>query len=380
MKKRKERNSKMKFKCGKLQLANSLTSVQKAVAQRSTIAALEGVLINCTEDNIELCGYNTEMGITTSIKATVQEKGKIVVNGHLLTEIIKKLPSDVVEIESNENLAVKISCGQSKFELIGIDAKEFPELPDISQAESFKVPAGILKSMIKQTIFAVADTDSKPVHTGTLFDIKNKILSLVSVDGYRLALRSEPIEESLELKFVVPGKTLKEVLRILPQSSENEETVKISAGMRHINFYVGNYKIVSRLLEGEFLDYKTTIPKNTSPKIKISTASFIDSIERVSLLITDRLKSPVRCTFSKNYTKLSCNTLVGKSNDEITSTSDLTEDIETAFNNKYMLDALKNTDCDEIEIQVSNSLSPIKIVPQEGESFLFLVLPVRVRS
>ncbi len=176
----------MKFKCGKLQLANSLTSVQKAVAQRSTIAALEGVLINCTEDNIELCGYNTEMGITTSIKATVQEKGKIVVNGHLLTEIIKKLPSDVVEIESNENLAVKISCGQSKFELIGIDAKEFPELPDISQAESFKVPAGILKSMIKQTIFAVADTDSKPVHTGTLFDIKNKILSLVSVDGYRL--------------------------------------------------------------------------------------------------------------------------------------------------------------------------------------------------
>lgn len=370
----------MKFKCGKLQLANSLTSVQKAVAQRSTIAALEGVLITCKEGILKLCGYNTEMGITTSLQATAEKEGQIVINGHLLTEIIKKLPSDTVEIEVSENLLVKISGGQSHFELIGIDAKEFPTLPEISGKESLKISINTLRSMIKQTIFAVADTDSKPVHTGTLFDVKNKILTLVSVDGYRLAIRKEPINSDLEFKFVVPGKTLKEVLRLLPQSAEDSETIEISTGMRHIAFYIGEYTIISRLLEGEFLDYKAAVPQTASSKIKISTTDLIDSIERVSLLITDRLKSPVRCTFSKNSTRLSCTTLVGKSNDEIACTSDISEDIETAFNNKYMLDALKNTDCDEIEIQVSGPLSPIKIVPQQGNSFLFLVLPVRVKS
>lgn len=370
----------MKFKCGKLQLANSLTSVQKAVAQRSTIAALEGVLITCKEGTIKLCGYNTEMGITTSLQASTEKEGQIVISGHLLTEIIKKLPSDMVEIEVSENLLVKISGGQSHFELIGIDAKEFPTLPEISGKETLRIPINTLRSMIKQTIFAVADTDSKPVHTGTLFDVKGKTLTLVSVDGYRLAIRKEPIDSDLEFKFVVPGKTLKEVLRLLPQSAEDSETIEISTGMRHIAFYIGEYTIISRLLEGEFLDYKAAVPQTASSKIKISTIDLVDSIERVSLLITDRLKSPVRCTFSKNSTHLSCTTLVGKSSDEIACTSDISEDIETAFNNKYMLDALKNTDCDEIEIQVSGPLSPIKIVPQQGNSFLFLVLPVRVKS
>lgn len=371
----------MKFKCGKLFLANALTSVQKAVAQRSTIAALEGVLINCKDGRIELCGYNTEMGITTSLPANIEKEGQIVINGHLLTEIIKKLPSDIVQIEVNENLVVKISGGPSNFELIGIDAKEFPELPEVPQEEGLKLPANTLRSMIKQTIFAVADTDSKPVHTGTLFDAKDGFLNLVSVDGYRLAIRTEPIEKDTELKFVVPGKTLREVLRLLPAGNEEEkQTVEIFAGTRHIIFYVDGYKIVSRLLEGEFLDYKTAVPQNQGSKIKISTIDLIDSIERVSLLITDRLKSPVRCTFSSDHTKLSCTTLVGKSSDEIVSSGDIKEDIETAFNNKYMLDALKNTDCDEIEIQVCGPLSPIKIVPQQGNSFLFLVLPVRVKS
>lgn len=370
----------MKFTCGKLQLANALTSVQKAVAQKSTIAALEGVLIDCKENKIELCGYNTEMGITTSINASIKEEGKIVVNGHLLTEIIKKLPSEIVQIETDENLKVKIQAGQSNFELIGIDAKEFPELPDVSKTEGFKIQLSMLKSMIKQTIFAIADTDSKPVHTGSLFDIKNGILTLVSVDGYRLALRKEPIKENLELKFVVPGKTLKEILKITTETSDDETIVEIFAGLRHITFYIGNYKIVSRLLEGEFLDYNSTVPQNSSSTIEISAAELISSIERVSLLITDRLKSPVKCTFSQDNTKLSCTTIIGKSNDEIESKSNLTGEIDTAFNNKYMLDALKSADCDDIQIQLSGPLSPIKITPKSSDSFLFLVLPVRVKS
>lgn len=367
----------MKFTCEKTKLVESLTNVQKAVVQKSPIAALEGILLSTRGNEIELCGYNTELGITTSISATVKKEGKIVLNAHLFTEIIRKLPSDLVEVEISENLTVKIISGQSHFELIGIDAKEFPSLPTVEGADCFELPVGILKGMIRQTIFAVSENDSKPVHTGTLFEIKNKTLTLVSVDGYRLAMRSEPIKEDLELKFVVPGKTLREVLRLLPDTDEN---LKIAAGMRHIVFYVGDYSVVSRLLEGDFLDYKSTVPEKTTNKIVVNTQSLIDSIERVSLLITDRLKSPVKSLFSVNQIHLSCTTAIGKASDEISSQSDITNELEIAFNNKYMTDALKNTDCDEIEIHLNGPLSPIKILPKDGNSFLFLVLPVRIKA
>ena len=371
----------MKFHCGKLFLAEILSNVQKSVAQRSTISALEGILITCRGETAQFCGYNTELGIKTSINAHILEEGQIVVNAHLFTEIIKKLPSDVVEIESTENLTMYVRGGQSTFELVGIDPNEFPGLPSISDAQNFEIPINTLKSMIKQTIFAVAEGDSKPVHMGTLFEIKDGILTLVSVDGYRLALRREPIQENSELRFVVPGKTLKEVLRLLPPTTlDSQETIQISAGMRHIIFNVNNYFIVSRLLEGEFLDYKATIPENSEFDVKISTPKFIESIERVSLLISDRLKSPVKCVFSSDRTFLSCNTFMGKSSDEISCTSNLTEDLEIAFNSKYMLDALKNTGCDEINICLNGPLSPIKILPREGNSFLFLVLPVRIKA
>lgn len=367
----------MKFTCEKTKLVESLTNVQKAVVQKSPIAALEGILISTAENKLELCGYNTELGITTFMPAQVKKEGKIVLNAHLFTEIIRKLPSDLVEIEISENLTARIISGQSQFELIGIDAKEFPSLPTVEGADSLELPVGIIKSMIRQTIFAVSDNDSKPVHTGTLFEIKNKTITLVSVDGYRLAMRSEPIKEDLELRFVVPGKTLREVLRLLPDTEEN---LKIAAGMRHIVFYVGDCLVVSRLLEGDFLDYKSTIPEKTKNKVTVNTQSLAESIERVSLLITDRLKSPVKCLFSENNIHLSCTTPIGKASDEISSKSNVTDELEIAFNNKYMTDALKNTDCDEIEIHLNGPLSPIKILPKDGNSFLFLVLPVRIKA
>ncbi len=367
----------MKFTCEKTKLVESLTNVQKAVVQKSPIAALEGILVTAHENKIELCGYNTELGITTSMPARVKKEGKIVLNAHLFTEIIRKLPSDLVEIEILENLTAKILSGQSHFELIGMNAKEYPSLPTVEGADCFELPVGIIKSMIRQTIFAVSETDSKPVHTGTLFEIKDKTITLVSVDGYRLAMRSEPIKENLELRFVVPGKTLREVLRLLP---DTDEELKIAAGMRHIIFYVGNYSVISRLLEGDFLDYKSTVPEKAKSKITVNTQSLAESIERVSLLITDRLKSPVKCLFSKNNIHLSCITTVGKASDEISSKSNITDELEIAFNSKYMTDALKNTDCDEIEIHLNGPLSPIKILPKKSGSFLFMVLPVRIKA
>ncbi len=367
----------MIFTCEKNKLAEALSNVQKAVSQKSTIPALEGILLSASESKLKLCGYNMELGITTSIPASVEEDGKIVLNARLFTEIVRKLPDEEIEVQISDDLSAKIISGKSNFELMGINADEFPSLPEVDGENFLELPVSCIKSMIKQTIFAVSENDSKPVHTGTLFDIKDKILTLVSVDGYRLAIRKEPIKENLELRFVVPGKTLREVLRLLPDS---DDTLRISAGMQHIIFYIGEYSVVSRLLNGEFLDYKATVPEKVKYTVNVKTQDFSNSIERVSLLITERLKSPVRCLFLKDRIHLSCNTSIGKASDELLAKSDVKTELEIAFNNKYMTDALKNTECDEIIIQLNGPLNPIKIMPKEGNSFLFLVLPVRVKA
>lgn len=368
----------MKFICEKNKLAEALSNVQRAVAQRSTIAALEGILLKAEQSMLTLCGYNTELGITTKVETSVLQEGSVVLNAHFLTDIIRKISGDVVEFELEDNLVVRIVSGASKFELLGINAEEFPSLPSVENVASFTLPVNVLKSMIKQTIFAVSEMDAKPVHTGTLFEIKNKTLTLVSVDGYRLALRQEPIKEDLELRFVVPGKTLREVLRLLPE--KEEETVTISAGMRHIIFSVNDYVVISRLLEGEFIDYKSTIPEKSKMEVNIKTDDFLNSIDRVSLLITDRLKSPVKCIFSKDSVHVSCITPIGKADDEVACIAKSKEDLEIAFNNKYMSDALKNTETDEVKITLSGPLGPIKITAKDSESFVFIVLPVRIKS
>lgn len=367
----------MKLTCEKTKLVEALSNVQRAVSQKSTIAALEGILITATNSELKLCGFNTELGITTVIPAIVTDSGTLVLNAKLLTEIVRKLPGDVLEIYVEDNLKTTVTCGQSKFELIGLDAEEFPSLPSVEDAMSLEVSVEMLRSMIRQTIFSVSESDTKPIHTGTLFEIRDKALTLVSVDGYRLALRKEPIKEDLELNFVVPGKTLREVLRVMP---DDNETVKISAGMTHIVFSVGDYTVVSRLLDGEFLDYHSTIPKKREIEVMVKTNDFAESIERVSLLITDRLKSPVKCLFSKNHIHLSCRTSIGKADDEIPSTSTSDEELEIAFNNKYMTDALKNSETDEIKITLNGPLSPIMLTNKDEKSFVFIVLPVRIKA
>lgn len=367
----------MKFNCERQKLAEALSNVQRAVSTKSTIAALEGIKITAKGDRIELQGYNLEIGIQTKTEANITEEGSVVLGARLFTDIVRKLPEENVTIITNENLSTILESGGSKFTLTGISPEEFPELPEITEPQIIEIPSSTLKSMIKQTIFAVADIDTKPIHTGTLFDIKNNSITLVSVDGYRLALRKEAIQESDALTFVAPGKALSETLKLI--RDDDESKVKISAGNRHIIFETQEYKILSRLLDGEFLDYKSTIPESYSTKITAGTRTLLESVERVSLLITERLKSPVKCSVSESCIKLSCATSIGKATDQITAAAE-GQNVEIGFNSKYMTDALKNTDTDEIEIQMNGPLSPIKILPKEGDSFLFLVLPVRMKS
>lgn len=366
----------MKFTVSKSDISEAVTNIQRAVSSKTSIPALEGILLNTVEDHLELCAYDLELGITTEIPAQITEMGKAVLSAKYFSEIVRKTPDEAITVAIDERNIASIESGYSKFTIIGISAEEFPELPKPTDATGIELPSSLLKSMIRQTLFAVAESDAKPIHQGSLFQLENGKLDMVSVDGYRLAKRTEQVNFKETLSFVVPGKTLGEISRLL---KDNDSTVAISAGKRHILFKIENYTVISSLLEGEFLNYKAAIPPESKTDVVVRTREAIESVERVSLLITDRLKSPIRCIFSNNEIKLSCTTSMGRASDQL-DVEIKGDEVEIGFNNRYLLDALRNTECDEVIIQLGGPLSPMKIVPKEGDSFLFLVLPVRLKN
>lgn len=377
--------------CDRQQLVEAVSNVQRAVSSKSSVPALEGILLKAEREEMTLCGFDLELGMTTRLPARIEESGSVILGARLFSDIIRRLPGDLVKLTVDEKNVTTIESGASEFSIAGMGAEEYPELPSVSGAGEFSVQNDLLKGMIRQTIFAVADSDAKPIHTGTLFELSGGRLRLVSVDGYRLAMREEiltgegaegtdgldaPAGSSEEMSFVVPGKTLTEVMKLLP---EDDGTAGIQVGRRHILFTIGSYTVISRLLEGEFLDYRSAIPSACQTEVKVNTREFINSVERVSLLITDRLKSPVRCVFGEDSIHLSCSTAIGRANDQF-SASIQGAGLEMGFNNRYLLDALRNTEGDEVRIQLNGPLSPMKIMPPEGDSYLFLVLPVRLKA
>lgn len=364
----------MRFSVNKKELSDVLNNLLRAISNKSSIPALEGILIKSQNNQIELTAYDLEIGMKTFVSANIIEEGKIVLTAKLFSEIIRKAPADKINISVDEKSIAFIESGNANFTIVGIKADEFPELPNVGSEESLIIPSEILKSMIKQTIFAVAENDSKPINQGSLFNISNGVLDVVSVDGYRLATRRENIKSDMNNYFVVPGKALSEVLKI-----SSEQDIEIIPGRRHIMFKMGSYILVSSVLEGEFIDYKNTIPSQFNTIVTIKTKDLIESTERVSLLITDRLKSPVRCSFTEDKISLSCTTALGKASDDFICNIEGPA-IEMGFNNKYLLDALKYSECDEVLLKITGAINPMVICPVLGDSFTFLVLPVRLRN
>lgn len=366
----------MNFSCNRSQLSEIVSNASRAVSSKSTIPALEGVLITASIGKILVTGYDLELGITCEIPANVKTEGSIILNARLLGEILRKMDSENLNFVSGETLATLITGGKSEFSIMGIPSEEYPEIPSVPIDDSFKMDAQILKNCIDQTIFAIAQTEDKPIHTGSLFDLKDSILNIVSVDGYRMAMRTEKIKCDKEFNFVVPGKTLSDINKMI---SLDDEMIEISVGRKHVIFTFAGYNVITRLLEGTFIDYQKTVPTEYTTSGSIATRAFIDAIERTSLLITDRLRSPLVMNMSHDSIKMSCTTPVGRANDEIPCS--LTGDeIKVGFNNKYLSDALKATGCDEVLIEINGPHAPMKIFPKEGNDFVFLVLPVRLKN
>ena len=370
----------MKFSCEKALLNTAINVAGRAVSPKSSIPALEGILLETAGDRVKLTGYNLETGIRTTVEADVREEGSLVLSARLFGDIIRSLPDDVVKI-TTDGMTVNISCGMSDFHIMGTDPREFPDLPSVDDGSALFIQQGKLKSMIAQTIFAVSDNESRPIHTGSLFDIADGKLTMVAVDGYRLALRKEAVEKTVSgnaFSFVVPGAALKEVERIC---SDSDNDAEITLGKRHVLFQMGSTLLISRRLEGEFLNYKQTIPRENPIKVEAVKREIQSTVERVSLIISEKLKSPLRCTFGDCCLNITTKTAVGDAFDSCVYAGN-GKGLEIGFNHRYLMDALKAAPADSVRIELNTPTSPCLILPNDDheDNFLYMVLPVRLKA
>ena len=367
----------MNIVCDKALLSSAIDGVSKAVTLRSSIPALEGILLKAEGFQLTLTGYDLEMGITTTIEANVRQAGEIVLSAKLLGDMVRRLPSGEVSIFTNESGNATIKGGVAEFDILAMSASDYPDLPTPGADHTLTIKAGMLRGMIEKTLYAVSQDDKKPAHTGELFAIEEDKLTVVALDGYRLAIVERPVQAEKHIRIIIPAKTLTEVNKLL---GDDEDDVRISANRRFVVFNSGNYTILSRLIEGEFLNYANVIPNGCKTRVVLETRDFIDTIERASLIITERLKNPLRILFdASGKVTVRCQTNLGKVVDEFSAQVE-GDPVEIGFNNRYLLDALRNARCEKVVLELSGPLSPVKILSEEGEDFIYLVLPVRFKN
>ena len=368
----------MKISCEKYVLQNACSTAARAAASKSPIQALEGLLIEAGS-GLKITGYNLKEGIYTVIDADIEEQGSIVVGARFFGEMLRRLPDGTVTVSTDEKYNVNVKCGKSEFNFMGINAEDYPEMPEVEGLNKIRLPQPILRSMINQTLFAVADSDIRPIYTGTLFEIEENELTLVSVDGYRLAKRSEKLEEAEmeNCQFVVPGTALSDIERIC---TDEEGEVDISVGAKHISFAIGDTVVITRRLEGEFLNYRKSIPDNFRYEIKVDRTEFMSTIDRVALIINEKNSNTVRLTFRDGNIDCLCVTPIGRAED-ICLCDGNGEDLEIGFNDRYMMDALKAAAKDELLVCLNTASSPCIIRAADGsDNFTYMVLPVRLRA
>ncbi len=371
----------MKIVCYKDKLIKALNSVVKGVASKTTMPILEGILIQTNDNEIKLTTYDLEIGIEYVMECEVIEQGSTVVNAIMFSEIIRKLPDTEINISINSNNLLEIECEGSLYKLATMNPEEFPELPKIEIENSIEIDQNVLKNMIRKTIFATSTEESRPIFTGCLFEIENNQLSLVAVDGFRLALRKIFLtKQTNNFSAVIPGKTLTEINKIITDSFE---PIKIGVSKNQALFEMDNCKIVSRILDGEFLNYKNVIPTNWETRIKVNKNSIQDSFERISLISSSSIekekKYPVKVQVDIGKVTILCTNQTGDAKEELYVSTE-GKNLEAGFNPKYFLDSLKAIDDEEVYIDFGSSISPCLIKSIENNDYVYMILPIRLKE
>ncbi len=376
----------MKFIIQRDHLVQSVQDVMKAVSSRTTIPILTGIKIVATDEGVTLTGSDSDVSIESFIPkdeedkviVEIQQPGAIVLQAKFFSEIVKKLPTDQVEIEVHQSMQTVIRSGTAEFNLIGLDADEYPHLPQVEEDNIFKIPTDLLKAIIRQTVFAVSTSETRPILTGVNWKIENNELICIATDSHRLALRKAPIELAADATYnvVIPGKSLNELSKIL---AENNEAIEIVITENQILFKAKHLLFFSRLLEGNYPDTSRLIPSESKTDIVLKTKEFLQAIDRASLLARESRNNVVKLsTAETGEIEISSITPeVGKVVEDIKSESIEGEELKISFSAKYMMDALKALEGTDIKISFTGAMRPFIIQPMNDESTLQLILPVR---
>ena len=344
---------------------------------------LECIKLEAFEDGtVVITGNNLDLCLEYKSECIVNEPGDIAISSKMFGEIIRRFPEGDVHITVNfDNNIMNLKCGSSEFNIQGLDANEYPEIPEVEESYKFSITQEKLKRMIRKTIFATAANEGrKPILTGSLFEINTGVLTVAATDGFRIAKVDSTVDSSLQnIKFVIPGLTLREIMKVLEDIDDN---VEIVTSQRYVKFCFDNYTIVSRLLEGEYVNYKPIFNTPNSIVVNVNTREFADSIERAALIINDTTlqkneKMPVRLLISNDVIDITCTTSKGKIYDTV-SADKMGEDIEIGFNHKFLLEALRNCEDETIRLELSNPRAACFIKPTENNDYIYMLLPVRL--
>lgn len=367
----------MKLTCDKTALADAISAAVRAVSSKSTYPALEGLLLTARDGELEISGYNLEIGITDTCEADVFQEGSAVINAKYFSEIVRRFPREPVSITIDETNTALLKCGFSEFTLVTMPAEEFPELPVVESDYAMSLDGDTLKSMISETVFSVSTSDHKPVLTGALFDVREDELRLAATDGNRLAVRREALGAGVsrgEYSFIVPADALREIEKLL---KGGEESVSLKLSKKHIVMENGRTRLISRLLDGDFYKYENALQAVTESEVIVSVGDLSESLDRVSLLINEKMKNAVRCHFEDGMIKMTYISSVGKAYDECPAEGRVSP-VEIGLSNRYLLDALRAIKDEKVTVAFNAPHAPVILRPVEGEKFFYMIAPVRL--
>ena len=366
----------MIFSVERAKLLEAVSHLQRAVGLKTSMPVLEGILISAEQGKITLVAYNLEMGMKKEIYARCEEEGDIVINARLLADILRRMNGLQVEISADSKLNCNIKSGEATFDIMGMAATDFPEIPSVAEGNVFSVDGKLLSEMVKGTIFAAAQNEgAKPILTGINISILNGELQLVAIDGYRLAIRKEKTNSEATIDFTVSSKALGEAVKLI---NDETEEININVSDRLISFEINGYSFISRLIDGEFVNYKKTIPAGHTQRVVINTRDLINTIERVSLLISESFSTPVRCYFNELNVVFTCATTMGRATETFNVKLE-GENFEIGLNSRYLLEALKACEAENIQILFNGPNAGVLILPIDSDEFKYMIMPMRLK-
>lgn len=368
----------MRFSCAASELQTALSVVTKALASKSTLPVLEGVLVRAKTDALELTCSDSSITIVTELPALVEEPGQIVLPGRLFTEVVRKMPTGEIHAAMNASGVVTLKCLGSRTSITGMDAAQFPALPQVSSDNGISMPQPLLKDMIQRTSFAIATEDTRQVLTGCLLDVANGEARMVALDGYRLAMRTARVSDvNMRINAIVPGKSLSELGKLL--SDEEDARVELCADKNMMHAELPSTHIYMRLIDGEFIDYRRILPSGWKSRISVDCGQLKACVDRASLMAREGKNNLIKLEISGDEMIITSNSEIGDVHEELQIEHE-GDDLLIAFNVKYVIDAVRAIDDEQVSLRFNSSVSPCVIAPVEGDGYLYLVLPVRINA